>query len=279
MVVARQDPANPVAALKVALRRAGVTGSLTEWRAGAASLQNPLEAIARQRDAWLLEAQRHADIQAVAAGRPKLKIAGKNIRWQWIAGQVCRLGLPDDQQAALFGVMAGDAVPETTAAKWNGGNECCKCGAKEDLLHRWWSCPRRQTMRSRALQGASRAVVEGLPLCTKTYGIPEELPEITSWRAALPADRQAVMPASTKYYVDGSCLRPRSPEVRIAAWAVVGRAAAAGGFLPGPALACRPLVVRSSMRSSKCCWVVPPASSSLTARACCASSLPSRTGS
>ncbi len=72
----------------------------------------------RQRDAWLLEeVQRQADIQAAAAGRPKLKIAGRNIWWQWIAGQVRQLGLPDDQQAALFGVMAGDAVPEATAAR------------------------------------------------------------------------------------------------------------------------------------------------------------------
>ena len=29
-------------------------------------------------------------------------------------------------------------------------------------------------------------------------------------------------PSSRRYYPDGSCLRPRLPEVRVAAWAVVG---------------------------------------------------------
>jgi hypothetical protein len=165
----------------------------------------------------VLEAQRQADTKMVAACRPKMKLQGRKVPWQMIAGQVRRLKLPQDQQAALFGVMAGDAVPETTAARWNGGNGCCKCGAREDLLHRWWHCPRRHALRSRALAGASRAAVEALPACTKTFGIPEELPEVVAWRAALPEARQVAVPACGTYYTDGSCRRPKCPDVRVAA--------------------------------------------------------------
>ena len=99
-------------------------------------LREPLKAIDSQRALWLKNAQRQADLKNVAAGRPKLKIAGRNIQRQWIAGQIRRLQLPVAQQAALFGVMAGGAVPETTAARWNGGSGRCSCGAQEDLLHK-----------------------------------------------------------------------------------------------------------------------------------------------
>jgi hypothetical protein len=57
----------------------------------------------------------------VAAGKPKLKLGEQAIQWVWIRGQVARLHLSPDRLAALLGVMAGDAVPEQTAMKWNKG--------------------------------------------------------------------------------------------------------------------------------------------------------------
>ena len=62
--------------------------------------------------------------------------------------QLGRLKLTADRLAALVGVIAGDAVPELTAVKWNGGNGCCACGAPEDLRHRWWHCLRRRQLPS-----------------------------------------------------------------------------------------------------------------------------------
>ncbi len=59
-------------------------------------------------------------------------------------------------------------------------------------------------MRSRAVAGTSRAAVEALPACTKTFGIPEELPEVTAWRSALPEAVQVAVPACGEYYTDGS---------------------------------------------------------------------------
>ena len=66
-------------------------------------------------------------------------------------------------------------------------------------------------------------VLAALPRCTTEHGIPVELPEIRQWREALPRDRRQSVRSNRKYSVDGSCLRPRLPEVRVAAWAVVGR--------------------------------------------------------
>ena len=142
-----KDPANPVAALKAALRRAGVGGDLNVWRKGGEVLRDPLKALTKTRVEWLLEAQRQADTEQVAIGRPKMKLKGLNIHWQWIAGQVRRLRLPQDRQAALLGVMAGDAAPEATAARWNSGNDRCRCGARKDLHHRWWGVPARDGKR------------------------------------------------------------------------------------------------------------------------------------
>ena len=77
------------------------------------------------RNRWLQEAQRRQDMLRVAGCRPKLKLAGHAVQWQWIQSQIARLKPPADRQAALVGVMAGDAVPELTAAKWNGGDGLC----------------------------------------------------------------------------------------------------------------------------------------------------------
>jgi ribonuclease HI len=98
----------------------------------------------------------------------------------------------------------------------------CSCGEPEDLHHRWWRCPRRHALRLQALRGAKPAALAALPQCTVLYGIPVELPAVARWREGLPADAPVQMPSSRRYYPDGSCLRPRLPEVRVAAWAVVG---------------------------------------------------------
>ena len=39
----------------------------------------------------------------------------------------------------------------------------------------------------------------------------------------MPQARRVLLHGSPRYYTDGRCLRPRLPEVRVAAWAVVGR--------------------------------------------------------
>ena len=160
------DKANPVAALRKALQRAGVTGSLEAWRAGPAELRNPLQAHEGLRVSWLREAQRRQDMLQVATCRPKLKLAGRTVQWQWVRGQIRRVGLAADREAALIGVLAGDAVPELQAAKWTYGDGLCKCGMPEDIHHRWWVCPRRHALRQRALQGAAAPALAALPQCT-----------------------------------------------------------------------------------------------------------------
>ncbi len=76
-----KDTSNPVAALRAALKRAGVVGDLTVWRAGEGALHNPLTALARQREDWWLEAQRQADTKMVATCRPKMKLQGRKVPW------------------------------------------------------------------------------------------------------------------------------------------------------------------------------------------------------
>ena len=61
-----------------------------------------------------------------------------------------------------------------------------------------------------------------LPERTWLYGIPVELATVQRWRRGLPEYRWAQLPRSRRYYTDGSCLRPRYPDVRVAAWAVAG---------------------------------------------------------
>ena len=126
---------------------------------------------------WLQRAQCRQDMAKVAASRPKMRLAGQAIPWQWIRGQLGKLRLPADRLAALIGVIAGDAVPEKTATKWRGGAGLCKCGEPEDLYHRWWRCPRRHALRTRALRGAKPAAIAALPRCTVEHGIPFELRE------------------------------------------------------------------------------------------------------
>ena len=123
--------------------RAGVGGDLGRWTSDGRELTRPLQAADGLRNEWLAEAQLSQDMGKVAASRPKMKLIGSRVQWPWILGQVDQLHLAADRRAALIGVMAGDAVPETTAAKWKGGEGRCRCGMVEDLNHRWWRCPLR----------------------------------------------------------------------------------------------------------------------------------------
>ena len=131
------DRCNPVAALRKALRRARIAGDLHCWRSGRETLERPLFAEAQVREAWLQRAQCRCDMAKVAAGRPKLRLGEQAIQWGWIRGQVARVHLSADRLAALIGVMAGDAVPELTAMKWQKNRTgLCSCGEPEDLRHR-----------------------------------------------------------------------------------------------------------------------------------------------
>ena len=102
-------------------------------------------------------------------------------------------------------------MPELTAMKWHKGPGLCRCGEPEDLVHRWWRCSRRCVLRQQALRGAKPAALAALPKCTLEHGIPVELPSVSRWRGGAPGR------CTAKYYPDGSCLRPRLPEVRVAA--------------------------------------------------------------
>ena len=92
-----------------------------------------------------------------------MKLTGSKVQWPWILGQIEQLHLGADRRAALIGVMAGDAVPETTAAKWKGGEGRCRCGMVEDFNHRLWRCPLRSSRRQRALKGVSQRSLDKLP--------------------------------------------------------------------------------------------------------------------
>eukprot|EP00974_Lingulodinium_polyedra_P016737 1623946-Lingulodinium_polyedra.AAC.1 len=61
--------------------------------------------------------------------------------------------LPPDAAGALRAVMAGAAVFERAARRWNGGRSSCPhCGlADEDAEHRFWQCPRWGDVRRRAV--------------------------------------------------------------------------------------------------------------------------------
>ncbi len=91
------------------------------WKSGREVLEQPLHAEEQVRAAWLQRARCRRDMAKVAAGRPKLKLGEKAIQWHWIRGQAARLHLQPARLAALFGVIAGDAVPELTASNWRGG--------------------------------------------------------------------------------------------------------------------------------------------------------------
>ena len=73
------DRCNPVAGLRRALLRAGVSGDLVCWRSGREVLEQPLHAEAQVREAWLHRAQCRRDMTKVAAGRPKLKLGDQAI--------------------------------------------------------------------------------------------------------------------------------------------------------------------------------------------------------
>ncbi len=77
------------------------------------------------RNQFLKEAQRLKDPHRTAVCRPTIRLACQKVQWQWVLGRISRVHLPADRRAALVGVMVGDAVPEMTPAKWNGGDGKC----------------------------------------------------------------------------------------------------------------------------------------------------------
>ncbi len=81
--------------------------------------------------------------------------------------------------------------------------------------------PQRHALRARAFRGATASALAALLRCTTEHGILVELPEVRHRKQALPRDERRVIPSSRKYYTDGSCLRFRLPEVRVAASAAM----------------------------------------------------------
>ncbi len=66
------DRCIPLAGLRRALLRAGVSGNLVCWKSGREAFEQPLHAEEQVRAAWLQRAQCLRDMPKVAAGRPKL---------------------------------------------------------------------------------------------------------------------------------------------------------------------------------------------------------------
>jgi hypothetical protein len=111
---------------------------------------------------------------------------------------------------------------------------CANVAWGRDIHHRWWVCPRRHALWRGALHGAAASALASLPPHTRLHGFTVELEEITEWRSSLPQDSKVPLPKSRRYCTDGSCRRPRLPEVRMAAWAVVGRSGEGWWSRAGP---------------------------------------------
>ena len=110
---------------------------------------------------------------------------------------------PSDRARSVESFKVMDVLRRANEIESSGAMEVCHCEVGQPG--------------SGAPRPVVRAAVEALPVCTGTFGIPEELPEVTAWRTALPVAVQVVVPASRRYHTDGSCRRPKSPDVRVAA--------------------------------------------------------------
>ena len=144
-------------ALREGFRRYGVDATVHVWKllpdhpgeGSLPELRDPLEVPPRWRERWL-----HVLIKIRDQLRATKAQEGK-VRWvDWAALQRVRkkLRLKADQLAALVGVQCGDLVVDQHASHWNGGDKTCACGHPlETVQHRWWSCPRRERVRAKAL--------------------------------------------------------------------------------------------------------------------------------
>ncbi len=72
-------------------------------------------------------------------------------------------------------------------------------------------------MRQRILRGIRQQSIAKLPDCTRQHGIPVELTAVAEWRSGLPEDGWEPLPYNEQFYTDGSCVRPRHHDVRVAA--------------------------------------------------------------
>eukprot|EP00438_Fugacium_kawagutii_P016740 Skav228873 [mRNA] locus=scaffold2395:14920:17568:+ [translate_table: standard] len=119
---------------------------------------------------------------------------------------------------------------------------CPLCGQLDGRLHRADDCP--HTRRLRAAYPKLEAAWATIPSHTRAYGIWEELSSLRPWQAELDS-RVPSFPSRTLdstqvvLYTDGSCLHPKTPQCRVASFAVVqalpdgGLGTILSGPLPG----------------------------------------------
>eukprot|EP00438_Fugacium_kawagutii_P017634 Skav235508 [mRNA] locus=scaffold625:506698:513465:- [translate_table: standard] len=124
-------------------------------------------------------------------------------------------------------------IPQRTGAFFSGehvkhfapeASHCPLCGQVDGRLHRTDTCPRALVLR--AAYPALETVWDTLPEHTRAYGIWSELPSFRPWQAELDSRTPVIPPRSLDpdqvvLYTDGSCLHPKSPQCRIASFAVV----------------------------------------------------------
>eukprot|EP00438_Fugacium_kawagutii_P023810 Skav204931 [mRNA] locus=scaffold2514:31829:42585:+ [translate_table: standard] len=142
-------------------------------------------------------------------------------------------------------------IPQRLGAFYSGeftkhfapeASNCPLCGASDSRLHRVAACPR--VLQLRATFPRIHHDWDSLAVHTQAFGLWPELDTFRPWQASLdamtlPSFVRTVDTAPVALYTDGSCLHPRTPLCRIAAYAVVqagpdGRLLhTAAGPLPG----------------------------------------------
>ena len=222
----------PLLALKTCCKQFGIGGSLELLEGALGQLHEPLTVAWPLLHKWLLEHARAHDLGVLQRQRKALPDF-YNVHWGAGGKLLAGLHLTEDRQAALRGVMCGDAVPGAAAARW-GGQELCDCGQPETLFHRWWLCPRREGLRLRILGLVQvQTLLAELGPATLQWGWPTVAPGVAQWQEELQRTHGAVWHEELvavesamhegDMYTDASGANPQEPELRRVAWAVVSK--------------------------------------------------------
>ena len=109
----------------------------------------------------------------------------------------------------------------------NGSGLCRFCGQQDSIHHRVWQCAEFQVVRSQSLPPGFPAVLD-LPECQRLHAwAMQPRRQVELWRAlaSLPDTSWNFVGlpnmAQLDLFVDGSCIFPASPHLRLASWAVV----------------------------------------------------------
>eukprot|EP00435_Cladocopium_sp_Y103_P055398 s360_g18.t1 len=125
--------------------------------------------------------------------------------------------------------LTGGFVTEDVKSKWNQQSRFCKhCGDEDSLCHRYWVCPAYAVARQE-LAPSVLPVLDSLPPALTLRGwslFPSThaawLTHLDSLSRSAPPVALALQPDQWNHvFTDGSCLAPRFPTLRMAAWAAV----------------------------------------------------------